>query len=232
VSGPAGVGKKGTESSSYRDYVLREWEHFHNDPAASRATAEALGGAPARSVLDVGCGAGQELLLFAKRDSFTVGIDVSPEVGTFALGPEYDRLTFVRASGERIPFTSASFDIVICRIALPYMNNAQALAEIARVLVPGGLLVLQVHAMWYYVEKLGKGFLDRDAQGMRYAWRVLANGIRYNLTGTQRRYPVRGETFQTKWMLKRELRRVGLEVVRELPRLKHAAPGFLIRKAR
>lgn len=231
MSGPSDAGNdQTTESSRYRAYVRREWEQFHDDPAEGRATLEAVGHA-ARRVLDVGCGAGQELLPLAERGAFAVGIDIAPEVGTLTLGPEYDRLTFVRAAAERIPFSSASFDVVICRIALPYMHNAQALAEIARVLEPGGLLVLRIHAMRYYLRKLREGLLARDTPAMRYAGRVLLNGVRYHLTGVQRGGVAGGETFQTRWMLKRELRKVGLEIVREMPPLNRAAPCFLVRKA-
>jgi SAM-dependent methyltransferase len=58
-------------------------------------------------------------------------------------------LVSVIARAEQIPFASSQFDIVICTQVLEYVPNpAAAIAEIHRVLRPGGRLLLSVPAMF------------------------------------------------------------------------------------
>src|SRR6267142_843513 len=44
------------------------------------------------------------------------------------------RVHFLRGSAEDLSFPDGVFDAVICRLALPYTDNSQALAEASRVL--------------------------------------------------------------------------------------------------
>ncbi|WP_419871533.1 methyltransferase domain-containing protein [Candidatus Pristimantibacillus sp. PTI5] len=53
------------------------------------------------------------------------------------------------ADAHRIPLADASVDFVICRAALQYLNAEQALAEMYRVLSPGGKVFLLVHGSGY-----------------------------------------------------------------------------------
>jgi ubiquinone/menaquinone biosynthesis C-methylase UbiE len=102
-------------------------------------------------VLDVGCGAGQALFpLAVSEGAFGVGVDIS-EMGLrlarefYATHLPHAKITFLRAKAESLPFPAQSFDVVNCGLALPYMNNARAFAEIARVLRPGGIFLLKIH---------------------------------------------------------------------------------------
>lgn len=47
--------------------------------------------------------------------------------------------------GEQLPLP-AGFDGVFCEVALPYMHIPRALAELPRVLIPGGLLKATLHS--------------------------------------------------------------------------------------
>src|SRR5205085_6774151 len=122
----------------------------------ARESLEAVAGLDARRGLDVGCGAGQELLPFAGQPgAVCIGSDVTPEAGLagrelFASRPPAGRIAFVRAAAESLPFAAGSFDVVICRLALPYTDNARCLSELARVLRPGGVLLLKIHHARYY----------------------------------------------------------------------------------
>jgi ubiquinone/menaquinone biosynthesis C-methylase UbiE len=225
-------------ASEYDGYVRTEWEMFVADEGRARESLEAVAGLDVQHVLDVGCGAGQELLPFAARaGAVCVGADVTPEAGLagrelFASRAPAGRVAFVRAAAESLPFADASFDVVICRLALPYTDNAQCLSELARVLRPGGALLLKIHHARFYVRDLSAAVRAGDALAVAYNARVLLAGLVYLLTGRQprTRLPSR-ETFQTVPLLRRELARRGLEIRRELRDSNPRTPSFLIVKS-
>jgi ubiquinone/menaquinone biosynthesis C-methylase UbiE len=222
-------------SSDYDNYVRTEWEMFVSDTQRGHVSLEATAGLQVTRVLDVGCGAGQELLPFAPSAAVCVGVDLSSEAGRAGrelfggLGLS-TKVAFARAIAEALPFRKASFDLVICRLALPYTDNARALAEMARVLSPNGVLLLKIHHARYYWRKFWRGLLARDVLSMVHAARVLAAGMVYHSTGRQTRSRLlSAETFQTEWLLRRELDRCGLEIGRMLPGSNRATPFFLIK---
>ncbi len=89
----------------------------------------------ARRILDIGCGAGQTLIA-TQPSGYCFGIDIDPEA--LQLGrTQTDCIDFTQGVGEALPFRTGSFDLVISRVATPYMHIATALAEMRRVLEPG-----------------------------------------------------------------------------------------------
>jgi SAM-dependent methyltransferase len=232
------VRSTGQESGTYDCYVRTEWELFASDPARSSASRQAVAGLPVARVLDLGCGAGQELLPFLPGSStLGVGIDVSPEVGLagrplFATARPGSRVACVRAAAESLPLATSSVDVVICRLALPYTDNNRALAEMARVLRPEGRLLLKFHHARYYAASLADAVTARRLKPAVHACRVLLAGGLYHLTGSQPRGRFLGrETFQTWWLLRRELSRHGLVVRGMLDDSVPAAPTLLIGRA-
>lgn len=224
-------------ASEYDAYVRAEWEMFAGDAARARESLEAVAGLDVGRVLDVGCGAGQELLPFASGlGALCAGADVTPEAGhagreLFGSHAPGARVAFVRAAAESLPFAGGSFDVVICRLALPYTDNARCLSELARVLRPGGALLLKIHHARYYARKLRGGLRAARPASALHAARVLAAGLLYHLTGRQPRARLLGrETFQTERLLRRELARCGLEIRRELRDSNPLTPSFLIFK--
>jgi SAM-dependent methyltransferase len=223
----------------YDGYVRREWELFEGDGGArARASLEAVDGAPVSRVLDVGCGAGQELLPFvSERGASGVGVDVAPETGRagrelFAARAPAARVAFVRAEAEALPFAEGAFDVVVCRLALPYTDNARALSEMARVLRGGGVLILKVHHARYYLGEAARSLAALSPLTFVHAARVLASGAVYRFTGRQPRASrlLSGETFQTEAMLRRELGRVRLRIRREMPDSNPQSPSYVIEK--
>lgn len=162
--------------------------------------------APAR-VLDVGCGAGQTLIAACGgRVSFGVDIDFA----SLRLGTQLtDRVAFVCASAEALPFRAGCFDAVIARVSLPYTNIPYALAEIRRVLCPGGFLWAVLHPHSIPARYMQRASLKGYA---RYGY-VAINSLLFHFAGKM--FPFRGgyESFQTRAGMTRALRRAGFRQI-------------------
>ena len=103
---------------------------------------------PGRQVLDVGCGIGVDLPALAERvgtDGLVIGLDHDPNLLKTAREASVGRsnVRLVVAEALELPFPNRSFDGVRADRVLQYVpESAQVLAEAARVLRPGGTLVL------------------------------------------------------------------------------------------
>ncbi|MEZ5384629.1 MAG: methyltransferase domain-containing protein [Prosthecobacter sp.] len=112
--------------------------------------AEALQGrvAPEGRVLDAGCGTGG--MLACLREVFpkleTEGIDASELAVAFCRERGLEKVRQGRV--EALPFAEGTFDAVVCLDVLYHreVDEARALAELLRVLKPGGVLVLNLPA--------------------------------------------------------------------------------------
>ncbi len=136
-------------------HLFDRWSRTYDSPTLQRLTYRPIHDAVMRrlrrdrpgSVLDLGCGTGQltERLVREFPDARVVGLDLS--VGM--LDEAADRLDtrpaarLVCADAERLPLGPASFDAVVCTESFHwYDDQGLALREIARVLRPGGRLII------------------------------------------------------------------------------------------
>lgn len=105
----------------------------------------ALGDARGLDVLELGCGAAQWAIALAGAGARPVGLDVSGgqlHHAHEAAGGAGVRVPLVLASGEAVPLRDHSFDVVFCdHGAMSFCEPERSLAEVARVLRPGGRLV-------------------------------------------------------------------------------------------
>ena len=102
-----------------------------------------------REVLDVGCGAGTDLVRFARGGAKVTGVDIA------AAAIDLARANFAQqgleadlreADGERLPFPDDTFDLVFAHGVVQYTGNPGALvSECRRVLRPGGEAIFQVY---------------------------------------------------------------------------------------
>ncbi|HZY36465.1 MAG TPA: class I SAM-dependent methyltransferase [Mucilaginibacter sp.] len=102
-----------------------------------------------KKILDVGCGAGRNLVYFLQNGIDVYAVDPDPQsvadVKKLAgeLAPALPKTNFVMASAEDLPFEDAGFDLVICNAVLHFAHNAEhfdsMLSSMWRVLKPGGL---------------------------------------------------------------------------------------------
>lgn len=105
------------------------------------------------SVLDVGCGTGRQSFLFARLGARVVGIDIAEEllkVGRSKASAWPGRVEFMPGDATGIPFAGETFDVVnCCGSTLSFIPDYQkALAEMARVLKPGGRIITDVEQKW------------------------------------------------------------------------------------
>ena len=110
------------------------------------ALAAATVAAPQR-VLDVGCGTGYLIRVLAghyPRAQELAGIDAASNMIQAAKSlTDDERLTFVTGVAEQLPYADASMDLVVSSTSFDHWSDQGAgLAECARVLRPGGHLVL------------------------------------------------------------------------------------------
>jgi SAM-dependent methyltransferase len=97
--------------------------------------------APVARALDIGCGAGRSTAALTALARSVVGIDpaVTMLEHRHAVAPS---ARFAVARAERLPFTSAAFDLITAAGAINYADPDLTLPEIARVLAPGGTFVI------------------------------------------------------------------------------------------
>jgi len=151
-----------------------------------------------RHILDVGCGAGQTLIA-CDLGVGVAAVGVDQDETALRLGRKLcSTIHFVCAKAEHLPFASAAFDFVICRVALPYMHTETALGEMSRVLKTGGKLWATLRPLSRSVKDVVLNVARLNVRQATYAAYVLANGIAYSTTGTQFPLPTgRYASFQT-----------------------------------
>ena len=156
---------------------------LHHD-IADRTAELALSRCPApRRILDVGCGTGYLLRELAARvpaAAELAGIDAAPVmIETARAAARDDRLRFSAGVAERLPFAAETFDLVVTTTSFDHWADQQAgLAECARVLTPGGQLVLaDLFSAWLWPTIL-LGRRDRARTKARATRLLAAAGFR------------------------------------------------------
>jgi ubiquinone/menaquinone biosynthesis C-methylase UbiE len=144
-------------SRRYTEVVLPEFRPF------GRRLIELSGIRSGMWVLDVATGPGEPALTVARRvgpRGLVAGVDFSPTMlrraraRARALGVR--NVQFHEMDAERLTFADLTFDRVVCRFGLMLMPDAErALAEMHRVLVPGGRVAVATWSAQSKVNTLG-----------------------------------------------------------------------------
>ena len=146
--------------------------------------------------LDVACGGGFSTRALAAAGHRVVATDLTPEsvaAARAATTDERGRVAWVAGAAERLPLRTESVNVVGCRIAAHHFADIAAfLDEVARVLKPGGMLLL-VDTTVPEDEALARWLDDverrRDPSHQRSwppsRWRAVVSGARLRVEETQ-----------------------------------------------
>lgn len=183
-------------------------DEFAERDAETLAIAGRLGIDSSSVVLDLGCGTGGFLRGLGVGER--IGVDRNPSVVEDAIRRSDGTIRFEQGSSTALPFADGTFSHVFCLNALTYMPVAAAIAEMARVLRPGGHLVLRFETVFYDLSRLRR----RPA-----TLRETFSGVVLALTGIQLPHNVvlGRRLFLSRRHLRRVLARHGLSVVEARP---------------
>lgn len=160
--------------------------------------------APGPSVLDFGCGTGHFAFRLAEVGFRVTGVDVAPAMLRLARlrsvrpSPQFDpprpsQPHFVRVdSGLGLPFGSATFDVLWTHAVLEHVPDSdfeRVVAELARVLVPGGLVLMCENTFRHHrrTSELGHVVFRSEEEyrtafpGVRVVDRILVEGQRHSV---------------------------------------------------
>lgn len=99
------------------------------------------------TILEVGCGGGLICEELAQRGAHMVGVDPSSAALQAARAHAEEsglaeRITYEQGYAEKLPYTDGQFRAVVCLDVLEHVQNLPAtIAEVARVLAPGGVFI-------------------------------------------------------------------------------------------
>ena len=135
------------ESFVFHDITI---EHLHRYALAKEFVQ-------GKKVLDIACGEGYGSHLLAETAEMVQGVDIDESIIAKAKTKYAGKnLGFVAGSVEKIPFDPANFDVVVSFETLEHITaHDSMLAEIKRVLKPGGILLISTPDKKSYSDKHG-----------------------------------------------------------------------------
>jgi|SRR5579863_897851 ubiquinone/menaquinone biosynthesis C-methylase UbiE len=180
-------------------------------------------------ILDLGCGAGDSWRgLRVPVDHWQViGVDIQQDRVQIARHKHNARgWRYLCARGENVPLANASVNGVFCEVALPYMHIPRVLAELHRVLAPGGWLRATLHPPSFTWGELKMCFPNPKQTLFRVF--VLLNGMVLHCCGGVISVGKMAESCQTDTGIRTALRRAGFTAVS----LRHEGPKFYLEARR
>ncbi len=111
-------------------------------------TLEEVNGNPGELILDVGCGKAVDGVRLRAKGAKVVGLEPSRVMIARArefLSESNSQIVLAQGIGENLPFKPYSFDKVMCKGALDHFASPdKTMEEIARVLKPGGEMIISI----------------------------------------------------------------------------------------
>jgi SAM-dependent methyltransferase len=167
TSGPAGQATITDYDGFAEAYAAETESNLINGHYTRPAVLDLAGDVAGRRILDVGCGAGPLLAALRDRGAVVTGIEPSARMLDLArqrLGAG-SALHRGGLGGAPLPFPDAAFDDAVACLVLHYLQDWTApLAELRRVLVPGGRLIVAVnHPFMYKLVNPGGDYFATEA---------------------------------------------------------------------
>lgn len=114
------------------------------------------------TLLEIGCGAANVSLYFAKRGYQTTCLDFNKnnlEIAKQNFKKEKATAAFIEGDAEKLPFPNNQFDLVCSFGLLEHFKNPQtAILEMSRVLKPNGLFFADIVPKRFSIQSLGNIF--------------------------------------------------------------------------
>lgn len=217
-------------------YYLREVELFeHGLEFRKNVLAGEFELNGSEYVLDIGCGAGQEMLPFALAGvKHCIGIDVASEsvhIGTdlFRRYNLENAVSFLIARGEELPIRDQSIDVVICRVARPLMDQKAALSEVSRALKKGGKFFVKIYSPRFHLRMLRERIHTLGLRLLAYPVLCILASVYFQTFGRQLLSGFgRGkEIYRTTRDFENDLKDAGLTVLRHTRDSSKETPAFL-----
>ena len=137
----------------------------------SEATLDAVNPRNGERVLDVGCGRANDAMDLARRGGSCLGLEPSETMICHAkreIAKDGTGVALLRGIGEDMPLKSHSFDKVVCKGALDHFPTPErAVKEMARVVKPGGTVIITVANLDCLGFRLGRTFFVRFRKLLR-----------------------------------------------------------------
>jgi SAM-dependent methyltransferase len=133
----------------WEELASRTWGRYIS-AAETSAIDDAQRSAPApRRALDVGCGSGRWTRLLLDRGWSVTGLDVDEDaLARYAANNPEAACLLVGPDNEKLPAADGSVSLVICIEVVQVTHSDWFLAEVRRVLAPGGRLVTVAWNRW------------------------------------------------------------------------------------
>ncbi len=164
--------------SFYQRHVLPPLLNLAMQQKAFRPFRQRVIGAAEGRVLEVGIGSGLNLPLYGPSVRSVIGLEPSPELLRMARDRAAKApipIELLKASAEAVPLDAASIDTVVTTWTLcPIPDARRALAEMRRVLRPGGSLLFVEHA------RAPEPGVARWQDRLDPLWRRIAGGCHLN----------------------------------------------------
>lgn len=199
----------------YQEFTESQGERLSRRLSAAFAVAAVQ---PGMKVLDVGCGRGEILRHCARLGADAYGVDYAPvavDMARKAVAGERQapgKTGVAQSDAKRLPFPSGYFDRALMFDVVEHLypwELSQSLAEIARVLKPGGAFIIHTAPnVWYdrYAYPLVRLVRTAMGQGERYPKNPRALNVSANVEVHVNE--------QSQWSLQRTLKQAGFRRVR------------------
>lgn len=106
-----------------------------------------MGDVLGKTVLDLGCGSGENTVPLLARGAHVIALDISQELAALArkrveLSP-YTCPPLLVASAYDVPLPDNSIDLILCASVVHHLNIPRAMQEMRRLLKPGGAVIMK-----------------------------------------------------------------------------------------
>lgn len=226
----AELARSASEASKTKLLLTESDLHRYLDPPASTPypleyAFHLLGDIRGQVVLDLGCGSGENLMPLRRRGAHVIGVDLSPELLTWAAKRCYSEgCALLLASAYETGLPAHSVDVIFCVALLHHLEIPRAMQEIHRALKPEGRLIVSEPIRFSPALRRLRKLLPQqeDVSEFEYPlneqqWRDISKGFA-RITERRFRLPCMALLKKHKWAWK-----LDAALLRTFPRLEHFA---------